>query len=161
MNSTCGLSPTRCSARIRSAANMKLPFSTATTSRSLGSAAAMRRARSSLRAAILPSSNRTRTRGEPAIKDPNLMSFGGGLTLGGRSEADKNLPAFGRRRGEPRPERGGLGRPQCLARRLARPGVKRLPVRAAHRELEHRNGELAPRRVDDLAFDDEQPARPG
>src|SRR5919199_1399862 len=143
MNSTCGVSPARCSARMRSAANMKLPFSTATTRRSAGSVAAMARASASLRAAILPSSNRTRTRGEPAIDNPDLTGFGrDGLTLETRSETDENLPAFGRRRGEARPEGGRLARDQCLARNVARPGVKRLTLGTAHRELEGQHARL-------------------
>src|SRR4051794_23028047 len=162
MNSTCGVSPTRCSARMRSAANMKLPFSTATTSRSLGSVSATARASASLRAAILPSSNRTRTRGVPAINNPDLTGFGrDGLTLETRSEADKNLPAFGRRRGEARPEGRRLARPQCLARSLARPGVKRLAVGAPHGEFEGRHLRLVPADIDDLALDDQERLGPG
>src|SRR3954464_12255649 len=74
MNSTCGLNPARCNARMRSAANMKLPFNTATTRKSLGSAAATDRAISSLRRAMDASSNRTRTRGDSLL---NITTFWG------------------------------------------------------------------------------------
>ena len=80
-------------------------------------------------------------------------------TRRGVSETDQNLPAFGRRRREPRPEVRGLGRRQCLARRLVRPGVKFKAVAPAHRQAQGRDLDVAPAPVQDLALDDEELVR--
>src|SRR3954471_5300870 len=92
----------------------------------------------------------------PAKRATSWSGGRDGRTRRGVSETDQHLPAFRRRRREPRPEAGGLGRRQCLARRLVRPGVKFKAVGPAYRQAQGRDLDVAAAPVEDLALDDEE-----
>src|SRR5581483_8671787 len=140
MNSTSGASPAECSARIRSAAKMKLPLRTAMASNWPCAVAVISLASAALRAAIVPASNRTRIfvsadNGNP--HDPNSLCGrflrGKGLRakflrakpqpgVAPAEEADDYITSIGRRRGEAGAERQPVARPERGLRRQRRPG---------------------------------------
>src|SRR5215831_20496038 len=97
MKSTSGLNPCRCSALIKSAAKMKLPFSTATMMGSLSRAVAIARASCSTRSEILSALNSSLISSAAAVSAMILVGLGEAhLDAADVARRRRDLPQEGR-----------------------------------------------------------------
>src|SRR6185436_12834445 len=151
MNSTSGANPTSCSARIRSAAKMKLPLSTAITSSCSGAAALISTASALLRVAIASASNKTRIR----VSSDGKRASQSGHGIAPVEKAHDDIAAVGRRRGEARTERQPVARAERRLRRQRGPGIDLVADAVAQGEAKPRHFERARRQVHDCSLDDE------